>query len=180
MCSEHICQTTSSVQDSLISELRTNISLLEQRLTTTASARKNTEPTEQDGGTPVYMITPTYARWTQKADLTRLCHSLMHVPQLHWILVEDSEQKTQLVGRFLERCRVRSTHLHVRTDEQRRLRAGEPVWRKARGVEQRNLAIDWLREGGANGRLPREGVVYFGDDDNTYDLELFEQVHTAC
>ena len=180
MNSEHICQTTSSAQDSLISELKANASQLQQRLllATASSTLADAESTtsRSNGSTPIYVVTPTYARWTQKADLTRLCHTLMHVPGLHWILVEDSEQKTPLVGRFLERCRVWSTHLHVRTEEQRRLRTGEPVWRKARGVEQRNAAITWLREGGANGRLPPRGVVYFGDDDNTYGLELFEQV----
>ena len=100
----------------------------------------------------------------------------MHIPHLHWLLVEDSVERTPLVGRLLERCSVESTHLHVRTEEQRRLKTNKPVWLKPRGAEQRNLAIDWLRDGVAKGRLPRAGVVYFGDDDNTYDLELFNQV----
>ncbi len=132
----------------------------------------------------IYMITPTYTRWTQKADLTRLCQTLMHVPKLHWILVEDSEEKTMLVRRFMARCKVESTHLNIRTEERVRLRANEPVWKKNRGVEQRNLALDWLREEAAGGRLPSAtgGVVYFGDDDNTYDIELFEEVtqYVSC
>ena len=49
------------------------------------------------------MITPTYSRHTQKADLTRLCHTLMHIDNLHWIVVEDSYEKTSLVTRFLAR-----------------------------------------------------------------------------
>ena len=53
------------------------------------------------------------------------------------------------------------------------LRPNEPVWLRNRGVEQRNLAIDWLRE---NRNKETSGVVYFGDDDNTYDLQLFEEV----
>ena len=51
----------------------------------------------------IYMITPTHSRHTQKADLTRLCHTLMHVDNLHWIVVEDSYEKTSLVTRFLAR-----------------------------------------------------------------------------
>lgn len=51
----------------------------------------------------IYMITPTHTRHTQKADLTRLCHTLMHVNNLHWIVVEDSFEKTLLVTRFLAR-----------------------------------------------------------------------------
>ncbi len=128
----------------------------------------------------IYMITPTYARWTQKADLTRLCQTLMHVQKLHWILVEDAEKKTMLVRRFLDKCKVTSTHLNIRTTENLRLKANEPVWRKNRGVEQRNMAVDWLREEAAAGRLPSGGgVVYFGDDDNTYDIELFTEVSIA-
>lgn len=125
----------------------------------------------------IYMITPTYARWTQKADLTRLCQTLMHVPKLHWLLVEDAEEKTMLVRRFLARCKVVSTHLNVRTSEGLRLKDREPVWRKNRGVEQRNLALDWLRREAAEGGLAAGGgVVYFGDDDNTYDIQAFAEV----
>ena len=171
-------------QKLLISTLQRNISLLlyqeKQRapLTNTNAIDANVIDPNTLHLPTIYMITPTYSRWTQKADLTRLCHTLMHVPKLHWILVEDSNEKTRLVSRFLAKCKVRSTHLNTRTAEERRLDDGEPRWRKNRGVEQRNLALDWLRSEAAAGRLPRteQSVVYFGDDDNTYDIELFEEV----
>ena len=38
----------------------------------------------------IYVVTPTYARPVQKAELTRLSNTLLHVPSLHWIVVEDS------------------------------------------------------------------------------------------
>ena len=50
----------------------------------------------------VFAVTPTYARFTQKADLIRLAQTLMHVKNLHWIVVEDSSSKTDLVGRLLQ------------------------------------------------------------------------------
>ena len=107
--------------------------------------------------------------------------TLMHVPKLHWILVEDSDQQTRLVTRLLsgiESCKIdKSTQLNVRTPEQMRLSENEPKWKKNRGVEQRNLAIDWLRERQAGDGLNEKGVVYFGDDDNTYDPVLFEEVN---
>lgn len=49
----------------------------------------------------------------------------------------------------------------------------EGKWIKARGVLQRNRGLKWIRE---NLYLGQEGVIYFADDDNTYSLELFEEV----
>jgi len=41
---------------------------------------------------------------------------------------------------------------------------------KPRGVSNRNRGIEWIR---ANAT---DGVMYFADDDNTYDIRIFEQV----
>ena len=41
-----------------------------------------------------------------------------------------------------------------------------------KGVSNRNAGLKWLLD-----RLTDDaGVMYFADDDNTYDLELFEEV----
>ena len=45
---------------------------------------------------PIYVITPTYSRPVQKAELTRLASVFLMVPNLHWIVVEDSPRKTNL------------------------------------------------------------------------------------
>ncbi|KAF3847951.1 hypothetical protein F7725_020979 [Dissostichus mawsoni] len=42
---------------------------------------------------------------------------------------------------------------------------------------QRNLALRWLRET-FNANSSQAGIVYFADDDNTYSLELFEEIHS--
>ena len=42
---------------------------------------------------------------------------------------------------------------------------------KPRGVAGRNEAIRWIVE-----NVEGDGVMYFADDDNTYDLRLFEEV----
>lgn len=44
-----------------------------------------------------YVITPTYARLTQEVDLLRMCYTLGHTTGVHWILVEDNENKTSVV-----------------------------------------------------------------------------------
>eukprot|EP00118_Oscarella_pearsei_P004367 m.18576 g.18576 ORF g.18576 m.18576 type:complete len:326 (+) comp27682_c0_seq1:46-1023(+) len=123
-------------------------------------------------GPIVYAVTPTYARLTQKADLTRLAQTFLHVRNFHWILVEDSPVKTSLVTRFLASSGLTYSHLAVPTPKERKLGANEPRWRKARGVAQRNLGINFLVQNKAN----TKGVVYFADDDNTYDVQIFDQM----
>ncbi|XP_073946588.1 galactosylgalactosylxylosylprotein 3-beta-glucuronosyltransferase 3-like [Choristoneura fumiferana] len=112
----------------------------------------------------IYGITPTYARLAQKADLTRLSQTLMLVKKFHWIVIEDSENKTKLVENLLKESTLKYTHLNVKTKEI-----------KGKGVEQRNLALDWLRK---YLKTPEgaPGVVYFMDDDNTYSLKVFEEI----
>ena len=43
---------------------------------------------------------------------------------------------------------------------------------KPRGVANRNAALGWLRNNA------KSGVLYFADDDNTYDIRLFEEVQS--
>ena len=114
----------------------------------------------------------------------------MQVPNLHWIVVEDAEKKSDLVYKLLSGCYSckisRTTHLNVKT-----LSSKSPVTtmtrvekllhrqsRPHRGVLQRNIALRWLREAGIVGQLEgsASGVVYFGDDDNVYDLRMFDEV----
>lgn len=41
---------------------------------------------------------------------------------------------------------------------------------KPRGVSNRNRGLAWIRKNAT------DGVFYFADDDNTYDLEIFDQM----
>ncbi|XP_063772855.1 galactosylgalactosylxylosylprotein 3-beta-glucuronosyltransferase 2 [Pseudophryne corroboree] len=134
----------------------------------------------------IYAITPTYSRPVQKAELTRLANTFRQVPRLHWIVVEDSALPTDLVSRFLAGAGVRATHLHVPTPR-RYKRSGLP-----RATEQRNAGLAWLRQqyqpqphytqrlviqSPVQQEYP--GVVFFADDDNTYSLELFQEMRTT-
>ena len=112
----------------------------------------------------------------QKAELTRLAQTLIHVKNFHWIVVEDSNSgKTPLVTNFLANCGVKYTHLNVSTPPEVKLGSNDPNWLKPRGVLQRNRGLQWLRENRRDGR-DDNGVVYFLDDDNTYDLRIFEEM----
>jgi len=44
---------------------------------------------------------------------------------------------------------------------------------KPRGVSNRNRGLEWLRANATS------GVFYFADDDNTYDIQLFEEASTV-
>lgn len=126
----------------------------------------------------IHVVTPTYSRPVQKAELTRLANTLLHVPNLHWLLVEDAPHRTPLATRLLRDSGLNYTHLHVETPRNYKLRGDARDPRIPRGTMQRNLALRWLRE-----TFPRNasqpGVVYFADDDNTYSLELFEEVRAT-
>ncbi|XP_073177197.1 galactosylgalactosylxylosylprotein 3-beta-glucuronosyltransferase 1 isoform X3 [Lepidochelys kempii] len=126
----------------------------------------------------IHIITPTYSRPVQKAELTRLANTLLHVPNLHWILVEDSQRRTPLVTRLLRDTGLNYTHLNVETPRNYKLRGDMRDPRIPRGTMQRNLALRWLRET-FNKNSSQPGIVYFADDDNTYSLELFEEMRTT-
>ena len=126
------------------------------------------EKSENDETLPtIYAITPTYARIVQIPELTRLSQTFLHVNNFHWIVVEDSSKKTQQVKDLLSKCGLKYTHLNVPTPAE---------VKKFRGLPQRNLALEWIRINVGQQEEEQEGVIYFADDDNTYDLRLFDEV----
>ncbi|BHF72246.1 Galactosylgalactosylxylosylprotein 3-beta-glucuronosyltransferase 1 [Sparganum proliferum] len=120
---------------------------------------------------------PTYNRPEQAAELTRLCHTFLHVPNIHWLVIEDAANISSKVSRLLGRCGVPFTLLHAKTPATEVQRPEEPRWRHARGVAQRNRGLRWLRENLV--RDQDKGVVYMADDDNTYSLQLFNEIRTT-
>lgn len=165
-CTEH-----DFLYERTISRLRGELHTLQENMK--KSEPKSPLPT-------IYVITPTYARLVQKAELTRLSQTFLHVPQLHWVLVEDAPQKTLLVSKLLKSSGLSYTHLNMQTAAQRKLHEGDPNWLKPRGVEQRNEGLRWLREErAAAGGASEQAVVYFADDDNTYSLQLFQEMRNT-
>ncbi|XP_017763552.1 PREDICTED: galactosylgalactosylxylosylprotein 3-beta-glucuronosyltransferase I [Eufriesea mexicana] len=121
----------------------------------------------------IYAITPTFTRPVQKAELTRLSQTFLHLPNLHWIVVEDAESKTKLVTQLLENSGLIYTHLAAATPPNYKLGRNDANWKKPRGVEQRNTALRWLRD---NHQTNDKGIVFFADDDNTYSIKLFHEM----
>ncbi|XP_050539684.1 galactosylgalactosylxylosylprotein 3-beta-glucuronosyltransferase I isoform X2 [Daktulosphaira vitifoliae] len=122
----------------------------------------------------IYAITPTYKRPVQKAELTRLSNTFRLINNFHWIIVEDAETKSTLVADLLLKSHLNYTHLSIATPVEWKRKLKEPKWKKPRGVKQRNLALEWLRE--RRNRKNYNGIVYFADDDNTYSVDLFNEI----
>lgn len=113
------------------------------------------------------------------AELTRLSQTLMHVPALHWIVVEDATQFGDPVRQLLRRSGLNFTHM-LGPKPARFNRTPPPPPAKGtkkkgpppipRGVSNRLAALRWVKEN------VKEGVLYFADDDNTYDVRLFDEM----
>ncbi|KAF2903505.1 hypothetical protein ILUMI_02695 [Ignelater luminosus] len=114
---------------------------------------------------PLYIITPTYRRAEQIAELTRLAHTLMLVPNVYWLVIEDASKRTPFVTQLLEDAGIRYEHLLAPMPDEYKNKKSMP-----KGVSNRNKGLSWIRSHAT------EGVLYFADDDNTYDLDIFCQM----
>ncbi|KAL6260957.1 hypothetical protein P5V15_008485 [Pogonomyrmex californicus] len=123
-------------------------------------------PSEESSEEPLYIITPTYRRPEQIPELTRMAHTLMLVKNIHWLVIEDAAVATKQVTKLLERTGIKFDHLIAPMPEKYKLKKGA----KPRGVSNRNRGLQWIRANATR------GVFYFADDDNTYDIELFDEI----
>lgn len=170
--------------NSEINNLKTILNILEERISSKVSKYVDVPKLQQrlykyintTGMPTIYLITPTYTRYTQQADLIRMSNTLKLIANLHWILVEDSEIKTDLVASLLVESELPYTHLNIKTQRDLQLGKNDPRWKKHRGVDQRNFAISWIRN---NIDSKTKGVVYFADDDNTYHQKLFDEMRST-
>ena len=96
---------------------------------------------------------------------------------LTYCTVSLCDGRSELVGRLLERSGLSYTHLSTLTPPDYKLQPSQPNWLLPRGVLQRNAGLAWLRSH-LDTSQQAHGVLYFADDDNTYDVRLFEEVRT--
>ncbi|OQR79068.1 galactosylgalactosylxylosylprotein 3-beta-glucuronosyltransferase 3-like [Tropilaelaps mercedesae] len=147
------------------------------RWETSAVARTSSLQRAKDPQRLVCLVTPTHARPQQKAELTRLSYAFRLAGRVHWIVVEDAEAPSALVSHILADSGLSYTHLTAATPEKYKLGVHDPNWLKPRGVLQRNAALRFLRSTAAEAAsVDDDAVVYFADDDNTYDIRLFDEM----
>lgn len=65
------------------------------------------------GGPPgtIYVITPTYRRPEQIADMTRMAQTLMLVRDIHWLVIEDTHVKSEQLSSLLQSFGIRYNYL---------------------------------------------------------------------
>ncbi|XP_037800469.1 galactosylgalactosylxylosylprotein 3-beta-glucuronosyltransferase P-like isoform X2 [Penaeus monodon] len=114
----------------------------------------------------IYVITPTYKRPAQIPELTRLGQTLMHVPRIHWIVAEDTNNTNPHVLELLDHLGMPYTYLTTPMPHKYRIKSGS----KPKGVANRNGGLEWVRKHATS------GVIYFADDDNTYDIRVFDEM----
>ncbi|KAE9554926.1 hypothetical protein FO519_001823 [Halicephalobus sp. NKZ332] len=114
------------------------------------------------GDPTIIVITPTHKRPARLADMTRLSQTLMHVKNIHWVVIEDSNHTVDAVERILKRSGIPYVYFFTTT---------KPGYPK-RGWTHRNMGLEYVRKNYKN--YKRGGVVYFADDDNSYDVRIFD------
>lgn len=122
----------------------------------------------------VWVVTPTYRRGDQFMSLTRTFQALYPARHfINWIIVDQKEHSTERqfarLKKFLRRFSI-STRL-IRSQPHQKSQPANGI----KGVEGRRAAVEYLRS------LPpevagRSDVVFFADDDNVYDSDIFRQV----
>lgn len=113
----------------------------------------------QDDIPLIYVVTPTYQRLVQRAELTRLSNAFRLVKRLHWIVVEPDGQISLKIQKLLNSSGINLTYFAQETNPS----------------DQKNAGIGWIR---TNHNPAVQAVVYFADDDNSYNIQIFEEVRT--
>jgi Glycosyltransferase family 43 len=66
-------------------------------------------------GVTIILVTPTHKRSERLADMIRFSQTLMHVRDVHWIVIEDSNATVPAVERILQRSGVPYTYFYTTT-----------------------------------------------------------------
>ncbi|XP_053998471.1 galactosylgalactosylxylosylprotein 3-beta-glucuronosyltransferase P-like [Hylaeus anthracinus] len=163
----HLNKNMLEVSENNSKIVQASLSLSTPTPTPTATvSSQHRSSTSDETSEPLYIITPTYRRPEQIPELTRMSHTLMLVKNVHWLVIEDATIATKQVTKLLQRTGLKFHHLTAPMPDKYKQKKGA----KPRGVSNRNRGLHWIR---ANAT---KGVFYFADDDNTYDIALFDEI----
>ncbi|XP_076348056.1 galactosylgalactosylxylosylprotein 3-beta-glucuronosyltransferase 1-like [Tachypleus tridentatus] len=109
----------------------------------------------------IHIITPnTFINGIRIADLIRFSQTLMSVPNHHWVLVEVESQSSLLFQRALKRSNVNFTYLKIQNKQNLSFVSNLCV----------QVGLNFIR------KTVSTGVVFVADLENTFDLDLFEEI----
>lgn len=116
----------------------------------------------------IFVVTPTYERLMQMASMTNLMQTLRQVPPpVHWIVIEDNEKKSDRIKKLLKRSGLQYTHLAIVSPVR-----NPNAW-DTKAARQRSYALEYIRLRFA---AETNALIYFADDDNIYDVRLFDLI----
>ncbi|XP_037803728.1 galactosylgalactosylxylosylprotein 3-beta-glucuronosyltransferase S-like [Penaeus monodon] len=119
-------------------------------------------------GRTIYVVTGTYQRSNQIPEMTQLAQTLMLVPDVHWIVAEDTRVDNKRLMEYLQFTGIPFTYLKTPTPRKFLKMDTLPV-----GASSCRAAIAWIRKNA------KTGVVYFADEGNIYDYKLFEEIRST-
>lgn len=123
-------------------------------------------------GKTIYVITPTYTRPSQAPDLTRIAQTLelaaLKFVDIFWIVSEDAPKRSKIVSDIMSQTNLPTVHL-LGPRPQTHLDK-----RSGRGVSNRLAGLNWLRSQFTG--TTTQGIIYFADDDNSYDIRVFDEM----
>ncbi len=97
----------------------------------------------------------------------------MLVKNVVWLVAEDSQTCSSLVANFLRKKYPRP-YVHIAAPMPTYFR--ESSGDKPRGVSGRRAGLQMIIDHAPLAKTPQNGAIYFVDDDNTYDVRLFEEI----
>lgn len=163
-------QVITPIPEPNINSITKNVSPNPYQKLATASKSSSSSSTSSDFIPDIYVITPTYIRKTEKADLTSVLQAAaLSGLNIQMIIVEDTTRDTPNSMLLNIQCDYPkmnpNVNITVLTQKTVNKKNGH------RGVFQRNAGLEWVVKHQKN----TSAIVYFGDDDNTYDQRVYHE-----
>ncbi|MBF0122114.1 MAG: hypothetical protein HQL21_01740 [Candidatus Omnitrophica bacterium] len=105
---------------------------------------------------PLLIITCTVRRPYRKQFIRECVRTFVKVSNMLWIVVEDGHDIDPDVERLLVESGIPYKYFHI--------------YSRNFGNSQKNLGLTYIRDNHL------KGIVYIADDDNRYDVRLFEEI----
>ena len=106
--------------------------------------------------TPLLIITCTVRRKERLRFFKECIKTFVRVPHMHWIVVEDGHEIDPEIDSLLAQSGIPYNYFHI--------------YSRDFGNAQKNLGLTYIRD------HHLKGIVYIADDDNRYDIRLFEEI----